>query len=76
MILFTTPWCKPCDILRQRLTDLGVMFEEINVEDQPDEAKNFDIRAVPTLVTSKGEKKVGNPPLPILKEWLDAQLKN
>ena len=72
MKLFTTPWCEPCNTLRQRLTDLGVMFEEINIEENPDEAFKYDIRAVPTIITSDGVRKVGSPPLPTLKEWIDA----
>jgi mycoredoxin len=33
--VFTASWCGPCWRLKQRLTDRGISFTEIDVEDDP-----------------------------------------
>ena len=55
---FTADWCAPCRMLDPILEDLskehpGVTFESIDIEKQPEVARQFAIRSVPTLMIFK-----------------------
>lgn len=49
--MYTTGWCGDCRTAKRYLTELGVEFDEINIEEN-DEAANFVIRA------NEGKRKV------------------
>ncbi|MBM3731740.1 MAG: mycoredoxin [Actinobacteria bacterium] len=58
-ILYSTTWCGYCKRLKRQLGDLGIKFEEINIEEVADAAQiverlNNGNRTVPTLVFSDG----------------------
>jgi len=58
-VLYSTTWCGYCKRLKRQLTDLGIVFEEINIEEVVDAAQiveriNNGNRTVPTLVFSDG----------------------
>lgn len=58
-IMYSTPWCGYCKRLKRQLNDLGITFEEINIEEFPDGAAliekiNNGNQVVPTLVFSDG----------------------
>jgi len=57
--MYSTPWCGYCKRLKRQLNDLGITFEEINIEEFPDGAAliekiNNGNQVVPTLVFSDG----------------------
>lgn len=60
---FTAPWCGPCKMLAPVMNSLqqelpDVDFETIDVDRYPDEAQQFGIRSVPTVIIIKdGVKK-------------------
>lgn len=65
-IMYSTTWCGYCKRLKSQLADLGVTFEEINIEEVPGTAEivekaNGGNRTVPTLVFSDGTAMT-NPP--------------
>ena len=58
-VMYSTTWCGYCKRLKSQLADLGVTFEEINIEETPGTAEivekvNGGNRTVPTLVFSDG----------------------
>ena len=58
-IMYSTSWCGYCKRLKSQLSDLGVSFEEINIEEVEGTAAivekvNGGNRTVPTLVFSDG----------------------
>ncbi len=58
-IMYSTTWCGYCKRLKSQLAELGVSFEEINIEEVPGTAEivekvNAGNRTVPTLVFTDG----------------------
>lgn len=58
-VMYSTTWCGYCKRLKSQLADLGVNFEEINIEEVAGTAEivekvNGGNRTVPTLVFSDG----------------------
>ena len=58
-VMYSTSWCGYCKRLKSQLSDLGVSFEEINIEEVEGTAAivekvNGGNRTVPTLVFSDG----------------------
>ena len=56
-VMYSTTWCGYCKRLKSQLADLGVTFDEINIEEVPGTAEivekvNGGNRTVPTLVFS------------------------
>lgn len=57
--MYTTNWCGFCKRLKRQLADLGITFDEINIEEVPGTAEivekvNGGNQTVPTLVFSDG----------------------
>jgi len=57
--MYTTTTCGPCVRLKQRLADLGITFQEVNVEEDEEAAAwvtsiNGGDRLVPTLRFADG----------------------
>jgi len=57
--MYSTEWCGYCKRLKSQLNDIGITFEEINIEEVPGTAEivervNGGNRTVPTLVFSDG----------------------
>ncbi len=58
-VMYSTSWCGYCKRLKSQLADLGIPFEEINIEETVTAAAivervNGGNRTVPTLVFSDG----------------------
>jgi len=58
-VMYSTTWCGYCKRLKSQLPDLGISFEEINIEEvagtaQIVERVNGGNQTVPTLVFSDG----------------------
>ena len=58
-VMYSTTWCGYCKRLKSQLADLGISFEEINIEEVPGTAEivekvNGGNQTVPTLVFSDG----------------------
>jgi thioredoxin 1 len=59
---FTAPWCAPCKMLAPVIQGLAqdfpdVIFETVDVDNNPDLAQHFNIRSVPTvLIVNKDEQ--------------------
>ena len=58
-VMYSTTWCGYCKRLKLQLADLGISFEEINIEEVAGTAEivekvNGGNQTVPTLVFSDG----------------------
>jgi len=74
--MYSTPWCGYCHRLKGQLDREGILFEVVDIEQQPDAAKivesaNNGNQTVPTLVYSDGTAQT-NPSLAQVKEKLAA----
>jgi len=54
IIMYTTPWCRDCRAAKKFLAERGVLYEEVDIEQNPDAAEivmrlNDGMRKVPTL---------------------------
>jgi len=54
-VMYSTTWCGYCKRLKSQLADLGISFEEINIEEVPGTAEivekvNGGNQTVPTLI--------------------------
>lgn len=56
---FMTPTCAACKKLSSILDQLGVDYEEVNVLDNVDIVKQYDIKVLPTLLDDNGNKLEG-----------------
>ena len=58
---FNAKWCGPCKQMKPHIEALiseGYSIQEIDVDEQPELAKEFNVRGVPTLVVN-GNSIVG-----------------
>lgn len=58
VLKFTAPWCAPCRALTPMLETMSqefsqIAFAEVNVDDSPALAAQFNIRNVPTMIGFK-----------------------
>ena len=61
VIRFTASWCQPCKALAGNMkhVDFGdVQVKEVDIDENFDEAKKFNIRGVPTLVLLEDDVEI------------------
>ena len=61
--LYTAPWCEPCKAMKPTFTalmdDLGITFEIVDVNEDPQRAGQDRILSVPTLTVSEDGRVIG-----------------
>jgi thioredoxin 1 len=68
VIDFWAPWCGPCRVLSPVLEEIAseisdeVTIFKMNIEDYPEYATKFDIKAIPALVVIKNGSYMGRVP--------------
>ena len=57
VIKFGATWCSPCKQLDHIIESIGYSdkIEKIDVDADPDKAKGFGIRSIPTLIKTDSE---------------------
>jgi|688.fasta_scaffold1058040_2 thiol-disulfide isomerase/thioredoxin len=63
MLYFSAPWCGPCKMFKpvikqfaEKHPDCDVVY--IDIDEKPEDGKEYNINAVPTCVFVKNEKEV------------------
>lgn len=74
--MYTTPWCGYCHRLKSQLDREGIVFDIVDIEQDPSAAKlvesaNGGNQTVPTLVYADGSAQT-NPSIAQVKEKLAA----
>ena len=61
LLVFSAPWCRACRLLdtpKRRLLQEGYPIREVNVDQEPELARRFGVRGVPTLVLLERQREI------------------
>lgn len=81
---FWAPWCAPCQnfnaIVEKLASELvDVCFAKINIDEQPELAREFDVQSVPAVMILRSQTVVfaqpGLLPVDALRQLIDQALK-
>ena len=50
VLLIGANWCIPCSILKNKLDKLKIQYTYIDIDDQPEMAKLYDVKSLPSCV--------------------------
>lgn len=85
LIKFSATWCMPCKVVAKTIKNIledysSLEFQDIDIDDNPNLAKDYKIRSIPTVIVFNNSKEVtrfvGNFKVEELKKVLNDLLKN
>lgn len=69
--VYTASWCSSCKGLKKKLELMEVEVTYIDIDKEPDEARELGIRGIPFLLNTKTDSKlVGDVSVAQLKKFL------
>ncbi len=84
LVDFWAQWCAPCKVLAPLLDEIAdemssnVVIAKIDIEESPETAENYRVRAVPSLMLFRGGEMIasstGAQPKGQLKQWLQENI--
>lgn len=78
VLRFTAAWCGPCKMLAKTLENVesDTPIVVVDIDADPDAAKKYGVRGVPTLIKVDGDievsRLVGVKPEAELRAWINA----
>ena len=74
---FYADWCGPCRILTTMLNKAQIEYEPINVDNNEELVKKYDIRTIPVFMAVKDDgteidRFVGVKSADAIKQWIDS----
>jgi len=62
-VRYTAPWCAPCRMLAPIISQIeqetpDVVFQTVNVDQEPEQVELYGIRSVPTVIIFKDDAPV------------------
>jgi len=62
LLKFWAPWCVPCTAMKPTVEaavdGIDIELVDVNVDEDPDSAREYKVRSIPTLILVKGEEVV------------------
>ncbi len=60
LIQFKAPWCGPCRMIAPLIQDYEDKYSVVvvDIDENPDVANKYKIRAIPTVVIKNGEEEI------------------
>lgn len=74
---FYADWCGPCRVLTTTLNKAQIEYEPINVDNNEELVKKYDIRTIPVFIAVKDDgteidRFVGVKSVDAIKQWIDS----
>lgn len=63
LVKFSATWCAPCKVMARTIDKIKsefdtVKFQEVDVDDHPNLAKDYKIRKIPTVIIIKNGEEI------------------
>jgi len=64
LLKFHAPWCSPCKVMAATLAQIiskfpGISVKSVDIDNDPTQAADYDVRAIPTLILLKNGAQAG-----------------
>ena len=74
---FYADWCGPCRVLTNTLNKAQIEYEPINVDDNEELVKKYDIRTIPVFIVVKDDgteidRFIGVKSADAIKQWINS----
>ena len=74
---FYADWCGPCRVLTNTLNKAQIEYEPINVDNNEELVKKYDIRTIPVFMAVNNndieiDRFVGIKSVDAIKQWIDS----
>jgi len=84
LVDYYADWCGPCQMMKpiveEVVSELGVILEKVNVDENPDRAAKANVMSIPTFVIeddngNEVDRKIGGAGKEDFKAWVSSHIK-
>ena len=58
VVVYGADWCGPCKMVKGTLSRANIDYELIDVDAEPNKAADANVRGLPTIIITDGDKEV------------------